>query len=474
MKIAVIGCTHAGTAAVKAIAAEHPGAQITVYERNDNISFLSCGIALHVGGVVKDPEGLFYSSPEQLAALGVDTRMRHEVLQVDAAAKMLRIRNLTSGEEFQDSYDKLVVTTGSWPIVPDMEGIKLDNIQLCKNYFHAKEIIARAEGARRVAVIGAGYIGIELAEAFCELGKEVTLLDNMDRVMAKYLDHEFTEIAEEELTARGIRAALGEKVSRFKGENGRVTTVITDKGEYEADLVVLCIGFRPGTDLLKGQLDMLDNGALLVDEYMRTSNPDVLAAGDSCAVRYNPTGKAAYIPLATNAVRMGTLAGKNLTEQKVKYRGTQGTSAIKLFDLNIASTGMTEAAAEAAGLNAAAVTLRESHRPDFMPDIEEVLLKIVYEKDNGRLLGAQILSKADLTQAANTLSVCIQNRMTAEDLAYVDFFFQPHYNHPWNLLNKAGLVAEEQRAKAAEGVAEKQAAEAAAERKQSDAQRASA
>ncbi|QGG55228.1 FAD-dependent oxidoreductase [Paenibacillus sp. B01] len=448
MKIAVIGCTHAGTAAVKAIAAEHPEARITVYERNDNISFLSCGIALHVGGVVKDPEGLFYSSPEQLARLGVDTRMRHEVLRIDTAAKTLRVRSLESDEEFEDSYDKLVVTTGSWPVVPDMEGIRLDNVQLCKNFFHAKEIIARAGAARKVAVIGAGYIGIELAEAFSDLGKEVTLLDNMDRVMAKYLDAEFTDAAEEALAGRGIRTALGERVSRFEGRDGRVAKVVTDKGEHEADLVVLCIGFRPGTELVKGQLDMLDNGALLVDEYMRTSDPDVLAAGDSCAVRYNPTGQQAYIPLATNAVRMGTLAGRNLVEPKVKYRGTQGTSAIKLFDLNIASTGMTEAAAEAAGLDAAAVTLRESHRPDFMPDAEEALLKLVYERGTGRLLGAQILSKADLTQAANTLSVCIHNRMTTEDLAYVDFFFQPHYNHPWNLLNQAGLAAEQQRAEA--------------------------
>lgn len=198
--------------------------------------------------------------------------------------------------------------------------------------------------------------------------------------MAKYLDAEFTDAAEEALAGRGIRTALGERVSRFEGRDGRVAKVVTDKGEHEADLVVLCIGFRPGTELVKGQLDMLDNGALLVDEYMRTSDPDVLAAGDSCAVRYNPTGQQAYIPLATNAVRMGTLAGRNLVEPKVKYRGTQGTSAIKLFDLNIASTGMTEAAAEAAGLDAAAVTLRESHRPDFMPDAEEALLKLVYER----------------------------------------------------------------------------------------------
>ena len=228
MKVAVIGCTHAGTAAVKTIAAEHPEAEVTIYERNDNISFLSCGIALHVGGVVKDPGELFYSSPEQLAAIGARTRMRHEVLKVDTAAKMLSIRNLETGKEYTDTYDKLVVTTGSWPIIPNLEGVDLENIMLCKNFFHAKEIIARAQDARRVAVIGAGYIGIELAEAFNELGKEVVLIDNMDRIMAKYLDSEFTDLAQQKLRLHGVKIALGERVTGFRGEGGHVQQVVTE------------------------------------------------------------------------------------------------------------------------------------------------------------------------------------------------------------------------------------------------------
>ncbi|MGX4586060.1 FAD-dependent oxidoreductase [Paenibacillus chitinolyticus] len=440
-KIAVIGCTHAGTAAVKNIATQYPDAEITVYERNDNISFLSCGIALHVGGVIGDARGLFYSSPEELARLGVVTRMRHEVLEVDVQAKTLRARNLENGEEFGDTYDKLVVTTGSWPVIPRMEGIGLENIQLCKNYGHAREIIARAADAKRITVIGAGYIGIELVEAFRDLGKDVTLIDNMDRVMAKYLDPEFTALADNELRERGVQLALGRTVEGFRGTDGKVREVVTTDGTFETDMVVLCIGFRPGTDLLKGQVDMLPGGAILVDDYMRTSHPDVLAAGDSCAVRYNPTGEAAYIPLATNAVRMGTLAGLNLLKPAVRYQGTQGTSAIKLFDWNIASTGLTESAAAAAGLNVQAVVIHENNRPEFMPTYDDVMLKLVFEAEGGRLVGAQVMSKADMTQAVNTLSVCIQNRMTVQELAFVDFFFQPHYNKPWNLLNTAGLAA---------------------------------
>jgi len=441
MKIAVIGCTHAGTAAVTQMAKLYPEAQITVYERNNNVSFLSCGIALHVGGVVQDVEKLFYASPHQLTAMGVKMNMCHDVLKVDTDDQTIRALNLTTGEELTDTFDKLVVTTGSWPIVPKLDGMELDNILLCKNYGHAQTIIQKAKQADRITVIGAGYIGIELVEAFEQLGKQVTLIDNMDRILFKYLDREFTDATETALLQRGIELQLGQTVTGFRGEEGRVAQVVTTAGEYETDLVVLCIGFRPNTELLKGQIDMLPNGAIIVDEYMRTSNPDVFAAGDSCAVFYNPTHRHAYIPLATNAVRMGTLVARNLLEPTVRYMGTQGTSGIKIYDLNIASTGMTEQAALDAGMNVKTVTLEDNDRPEFMPTYEKVLLKVVYEAETGRIVGAQVLSKDDLTQAINTMSVCIQNGMTMNELSFVDFFFQPHYNKPWNLLNQAGLQA---------------------------------
>ncbi|MBW7456592.1 NADH oxidase, partial [Paenibacillus sepulcri] len=175
--------------------------------------------------------------------------------------------------------------------------------------------------------------------------------------------------------------------------------------------------------------------------YMRTSCPDVFAAGDSCAIHYNPTGQDAYIPLATNAVRMGALIARNLVKPTVKYMGTQGTSGIKIYDYHIASTGMTEQAARSAGMIVKSVTINDNYRPEFMPTYEKVLLKVVYEETGRRIIGAQIMSKADLTQAINTLSVCIQNEMTMDELSFVDFFFQPHYNKPWNLLNQAGLQA---------------------------------
>ena len=442
MKIVIVGCTHAGTAAVVNLKELHPESEITIYEKNDNLSFLSCGIALNVGGVIKETKNLFYNSPENLAKMGVVTNMKHEVLNIDFENKTLKVKNLLNNEEFEDNYDKLVLTLGSWPIVPKFEGGDLDNILLCKNHDHAIEIIEKSKNAKNVVIIGAGYIGVELIEAFEMQGKNVTLIDAEERIMAKYLDKEFTDIAEKEFVDRGVNLVLGEKVSKFEGENGKVTKVVTNNGSYEGDLVVLCIGFAPNTKLVQGKLDTLPNGAIIIDEYMRTSKEDVFAAGDCCVVKYNPAHDTRYIPLATNAVRMGTLVARNIVEPTLKYMGTQGTSGIKIYEKCIASTGLTEEVAKATTkMNVASVELTDNYRPEFMPTYLPATIKLVFDKDTRRVIGGQIISDIDLTQFMNTLSVVIQNEMTIEELAMTDFFFQPHFNKPWSLLNAVALKA---------------------------------
>ncbi|MGL4735940.1 MAG: FAD-dependent oxidoreductase [Cellulosilyticaceae bacterium] len=442
MKVIVVGCTHAGTAAIVNIKKYHPEAEVTVYERNDNISFLSCGIALHVADVVKDPQGLFYNSPEGLAAIGAVTHMQHDVLEIDTENKKVVVKDLVSGDVKEDNYDKLVMTTGSWPIVPAFEGGELENIVLCKNYNHAQEIIQKGKTAKNVVIIGAGYIGVELAEAFEILGKNTTLIDAEERIMSRYLDGTFTDLAEQAFRDKGVNVATGEKVVRFEGVDGKVSKVVTDQGSHDGDLVILCIGFRPNTELLKGKVEMLPNGAIIVDEYMRTSDADIFAAGDSCVVRFNPADDSRYIPLATNAVRMGVLVACNLIEPKLRYMGTQATSGIKIYDYNIASTGLTEEVAKATtNFNVTSVTIKDNYRPEFMPTVEEAMVKLVFDQDTRVVLGGQIISKYDLTQHMNTLSVVIQNKMTVEELAMTDFFFQPHFNKPWSLLNTVALAA---------------------------------
>jgi len=316
---------------------------------------------------------------------------------------------------------------------------------LCKNYEQANEIIRISKDAGKVVIVGGGYIGIELVEAFHNFGKEVILIDSLERIISKYLDKEFTDVLEADLEQRGIALALNQTVQSFHADaEGKVTSVMTTKGEYGADLVILCVGFHPNNELLKGKVDMLQNGAILVDDYMRTSNPDIFAAGDSCSVHYNPSDGQAYIPLATNAVRMGMLIGKNIIKPMVKSRGTQATSGLKLFRNNIGSTGVTAGSAAQFGLNVRAVVLKDNYRPEFMPTTQEVIMKLVYEVGTNRIVGGQVMSEYDITQSANTLSLAIQNKMTIEDLAYVDFFFQPNYDRPWNYLNLLAQAALEQ------------------------------
>jgi NADPH-dependent 2,4-dienoyl-CoA reductase/sulfur reductase-like enzyme len=439
MKIVVIGCTHAGTAAILNLKKLYNDVDITVYERNDNISFLSCGIALYVAGVVQDPKGLFYSSPEELNKLGVTTKMNNDVFDIDFENKTLKAKNLLNNEIIDDTFDKLIITSGSWPIIPKLEGIDLDNILLSKNFYHSNKIIDKSHDLKKITVVGAGYIGVELAEAFQEKGKEVTLVDAESRILSRYLDKEFTDLAEEEMKNKGINLLLGELITGFEGTNGKVSKFSTNSGTYDTDLVILCVGFKPNTELFKGKLDMLPNGAIIIDEFMKTSDPNTYAAGDCCAVKFNPTGKNEYIPLATNAVRMGTLVAKNIKENSLPYIGTQGTSGIKIYDLNIASTGLNEISAKKADINYEISVLEDNYRPEFMPEYEKFKLKIIYNKDTKVLLGAQILSKANLTQSINTLSICIQNKVKIDELAFTDFFFQPHYNKPWNYLNSVAL-----------------------------------
>ena len=440
MKVIIIGCTHAGTAAAKTIRTLHPTADITVYERNETISFLSCGIALHVGGMVKDIQSLFYSSPAQLAEAGVTVRMRHEVSGVDFDRKSVTVKDLSTGESVTDIYDKLVITTGSWPITPPVPGVGLKGVLLAKNYDHAREIVSAQKEAKRIAVVGAGYIGVELVEAFADQGKQVTLIDRLPRIFGKYFDPEFSDPVETALQKHGVTLALNQSIARFEGENGQLRRVVTDAGSHEADLAIFCIGFQPATAMFRAALKMLPNGAIIVDEYMRTSQPDVFAAGDCCAVRYNPTGQAKYIPLATNAVRMGTLVGRNLIQPMAASPGTQGTSSIMVFGHCLAATGLTEAAAADEGIAVGTTTVTDNDRPEFMPNYTPLTIKLVYEKQTGRVLGGQLHSEKDLTQAINTLSLVVQKQMTMEELAFTDFFFLPHFNKPWHFLNLAALA----------------------------------
>ncbi|CAI2696356.1 FAD-dependent oxidoreductase [Apilactobacillus kunkeei] len=440
MKVIVIGCTHAGTFAVKQILKEHPDAQVTVYERNDNISFLSCGIALYLDGKVKDPQGLFYSNPKELSDLGADVKMLHSVKSVDTDDKTIEVENLDSHDVFTDKYDKLVMTTGSRPVLPPIEGRDNKNVFFCKNWHDAQILFEKAKDHKRIAVVGAGYIGAELAEAFSNHGHETTLINSDSHVLSKYFDKKFTDKIEELYTDHNVKLELGVRVQKFSGDDE--LTLTTGDHDIKADMAILCVGFQPNTELLTGKVDMMDNGAIITNEYMQSSNPDIFAAGDSAAVHFNPSETNEYIPLATNAVRQGILVGKNIEKPTTKYMGTQSSSGLQLYDYALVSTGMTVGMAERKGIKASSVVVEDNYRPEFMPTTEKVLMELVYDPSTRRILGGSLMSRYDISQSSNTLSVLIQNKNTIDDLAMVDMLFQPNFDRPFHYLNILGQAAQ--------------------------------
>jgi NADPH-dependent 2,4-dienoyl-CoA reductase/sulfur reductase-like enzyme len=445
-KIVVIGVNHAGTSAIRTLLSQNPDHKVTAFDRNDNISFLGCGIALSVSGVVKNVNDLFYSNCDELKRLGADVQMKTEVTRVDSENKLVFARNVETGEEQQVSYDKLIYAAGSWPVEFKVSNKDLKNIHICKLFQHAADLIEKASEPeiKSVAIVGAGYIGIELAEAYHQKGKKVTLIDLQNRVVPAYFDTEFTDRLENDIKKEGVNLVLGARVTGYNGnENGMVKQVVTDKGTYDADLVVQCVGFRANTDLLP-EAKKLDNGAIVVDAAMRTSIPDVYAIGDSAAIYHAATGNHRHVALATNAVKGGVVAASQINGiEQVKLESITGTNAICAFGNKLASTGLSESAAKAAGFDVASSYYTDNDRPEFMGSTEEVGVKLVFDKNTLRLLGAQIGSYGDAshTECIFYLSLAIQKQMTLLELATTDVYFLPHFNKPFNFIISAILQA---------------------------------
>ncbi|OYD26769.1 NADPH-dependent 2,4-dienoyl-CoA reductase/sulfur reductase-like enzyme [Mycoplasma testudineum] len=455
MKIILVGANHAGTSFVRTFKQLDPSADVVIYERNDNTSFLGCGIALWVGGEFENPDGLFYSSPDKLAKLAgrCDVNVKHDVTHIDYAKKEVTVKDLTTGKEFKDTFDKLVFAGGTWPILPKFEGIDYDGIVISKTFQHAQKIKEEAEksSVKKVAVIGAGYIGVELAEAFIKHGKEsVYLIDLADRVVNRYFDPEFTEKMQDQMKKQGLKLHLGEKLVKFTSKDGKnVSEVVTDKGSYPVDLVIMSVGFKPNTELFEG-FDKVPNGALKVNEYQQLLKngkavEDIYGIGDSVALYHTALKDYMHVALATNAVKTGLIAAFSLAKKPMKFPGVAGTNAISVFGCHYSSTGFTEESAKALGLkNAVSTPLYiDSDRPEFMKEKSEVGIKIVYDKETLRLIGAQVGSWSEHvhTEVVYMFALAIQKGLTLLDLALLDYYFLPHLNKPFNFIITPILTA---------------------------------
>ncbi|KRO00095.1 FAD-dependent oxidoreductase [Companilactobacillus kimchiensis] len=444
MKIAVIGCTHAGIAAIKQILKYYPDADITVYERNAEISYLSCGTYLHLGGTVKNLDDVLYADPDDFIEQGVDMRMQFEVIRIDAKEHTILSHNLQTKELVHDTYDKLIMATGSITAIPAITGVENPKVMLCKTCDQAHELYAAAQKFHHVAIIGGGYAGVELAEGYLKSGHQVTLIQRNHQLLDEYMDPNIAKKVQDLLEEKGAEIHTDTEVTKFSDLPDEQLQLTTTNGNYNVDMVAICPGVIPQSDLLKGQVKLAKNGAFITDPYMGTSDPDIFAAGDATEVHYNPTLSQAYIPLASHAVRQGTLAGINVLDRHLKSIGTQATTGMLLFDKTVACTGLTLAKAKAAHFEAASALYQGNYRPDFMPTTAEISIELIYDKNSRKVLGAQLISDHEVSQSANTLSVVIQNGNTIDELAFLDMLFSPNFDEPFNYLNLVAQVAVDQ------------------------------
>lgn len=442
-KIVVVGANHAGTAAIKTIQSIDSESQLSIFDRNNNISFLGCGMALWIGQQIHNSDGLFYAKPEEFTELGATVNMETEVIAVDFDDKVITAKK-ADNSIVTESYDKLILATGATPIIPNISGVELENVQLVKLYQNAKEVIEKLKDNefKKIVVVGAGYIGVELAEAFARLNRDVTIVDLADSCLSTYYDPEFSLLMNQNLEAHKINLALSQKLISIEGQQ-KVEKVITDQGEYEADMVILCVGFRPNAPFKHAELEHFANGAYFVNKKQETTIKDVYAIGDCATVYDNSLNDYSYIALATNAVRSGIVAANNALGRDMESIGVQGSNGISIFDLKMLSTGMTLSKAKKLGLDAICSDFEDYQLPEFMEtNNHKVKLRIVYERNSRRILGAQMASVHDISLAIHMFSLAIQEQLTIDRLKLLDIFFLPHFNKPYNYFTMAALNAE--------------------------------
>jgi len=441
MKVVIIGTNHAGIAAANTLLDNYPGNEVIMIDKNSNLSYLGCGTALWVGRQIDGYDKLFYTSKDAFEKKGAKISLETSVERIDFDKKIVHgIKK--DGKSFEESYDKLILATGSLPISPCLPGCDLKGLNFLKLFQEGQAVDEEISNpdVKNVAVIGAGYIGVEIAEAAKLRGKNVRLFDIAPSSLASYYDKWFTDDMDKAIADNGVETHFGEKVIEYKGE-GRVSSIVTEKGEYPVDLVINAIGFIPNNLLGKDHLKLFKNGAYIVDKHQQTSDPDVYAVGDCATIYSNALEADTYIALATNAVRSGIVAGHNVGGTPLEAAGVQGSNAICVFGLKMASTGLSVNAAVKAGLDVEYTDFEDLQRPGFMNENAMVKIRIVYEKTSRRVVGAQLSSTEDVSMAIHMFSLAIEEKVTIDKIKLLDIFFLPHFNQPYNYITMAALKA---------------------------------
>ena len=443
MKVLIVGGVAGGATAAARIRRLDENAEITVFECSGYISYANCGLPYYIGEIITDPEDLTLQTPESFfTRFRINMKVHHEVIEIHPDQKTISVKNLETGEEFKETYDKLILSPGAKPTQPRLPGVGIEKVftlRTVEDTFHIKEYIRRNQ-PKSVVLAGGGFIGLELAENLRELGMDVTIVQRPKQLMNPF-DADMASFIHSEMRKHGVTLALGHTVEGFEEKDGGVDVLLKDEMPMHADMVVLAIGVTPDTHLAEAAgLELGIKGSIVVNDRMETSAPDIFAAGDAVQVKHYVTGQNALISLAGPANKQGRIIADNICGGDSRYSGSQGSSVIKVFDMTAATTGINETNARKAGLDVDTVILSPMSHAGYYPGGKVMTMKVVFEKETYRLLGAQIVGYEGVDKRIDVLAVAIHAGMKATELKDLDLAYAPPYSSAKDPVNMAGFM----------------------------------
>ena len=445
MKVVIVGGVAGGATAAARIRRLDENAEIVVFEKSGFVSYANCGLPYYIGDVITSKEDLTLQTPESFRRrFRIQVKVRHEVTAINPEKKTVTVKELDTNEEFEEAYDKLILSPGAKPARPDLPGIdskKLFTLRTVEDTFRIRDYIEKNH-PKSAVLVGGGYIGIEVAENLREKGIDVTIVQRPKQLM-NTLDFDMAAFVHSKMRQKGVKLRLGSSVTGFKEENDRITTLIAGETGIAADMVLMAIGVIPDNSLAKAAgLELGMKGSIVVNDRMETSVQDIYAVGDAVQVKHYVTGQDAVISLAGPANRQGRIAADNICGGDSRYPGSMGTSVIKIFDLTVAGTGLTEKAAEKAGYNYDSVVLSPSSHAGYYPGAKVMTMKVVFDKDTMKILGAQIIGTDGVDKRLDVLATAIFAGVGANRLKDLDLAYAPPFSSAKDPVNMAGFMIE--------------------------------
>ncbi len=442
MKILVVGGVAGGASAAARARRLDEKAEIVLFERGEHISFANCGLPYHIGNIIEEREKLLVTTPEVMKEkFAIDVRVKNEVLGIDRNKKVVKAKNLLTGEEYEESYDYLVLSPGASAVRPPINGIDLPGIFTLRNLEDTDRIKAAINGRKSAVVVGGGYVGLEMAESLRHAGMEVALVELADQVMGP-ADPEMASMLHTEIRMSGVDLKLGQSVTSFEKADSQIRVILSSGTKILADAVIMAIGVRPENSLAKeAGLTLGVTGGIKVDRHMQTSDASIYAVGDAVEVTDFMTGKPALIPLAGPANRQGRIAVDNIFGLNREYRNTQGSAVCKVFDLTFAMTGLSEKQAVKNSVKYDKVYVHPANHASYYPGATAISLKMLFDPDTGRVLGAQAVGMNGVEKRIDVLAVAIRAGMTVYDLEELELCYAPPYGSAKDPVNYAGFVA---------------------------------